>query len=398
MRKIILDRADRLQRMPPELAHLERLAGRLDKRSLQTIDLSAIDRNPDADFLPPAPSTTDLISPPDVKTLLSFTESVTRYYERRYAAGLDPEKEILPIAGRAAALYLLGLAFVDPGEMVLIPDPGPPLYRHAAAICGGGTQVYYLHDRYQYIPDCRRIAESLAGRTKLWILGYPHDPTGALADRDLITEVVRLARRHNILIAYDGTFSALADRDAQEAGLFANPHARRTGVEVFSLDYAFGLGCLGLAVLVGNREALAGVRFIAESAGLLPSRGLLEIGRWAMQHADRLCETRRRDFIESHLLLSEALDHLGWNVRYSAGLPFCWVTLPRRYSSLGFARRLLRRAGIKIAPGTIFGEQGEGYARICLLTDGDKMKAAAARLADVGRLWLRRGRRRAGEQ
>jgi len=397
MRKIILDRADRLQRMPPELAHLDRLAARWDKRSVSIIDLAGIDCSPDPDFLPPAPSVTDLTSPPDEKTWLSFAELVTRYYESRCAAGLDPQKEILPVVGRKAALHLLALAFVDPGEMVLVPDPGPPLFRHAAALCGGGMQIYCLHDRDHYIPDCRRIADGLAGKTKLWILGYPHDPTTALADRDLITEVIRLARRHNILVAQDGTFAALAGRNADEAGLFADTHARATSVEVFSFDHAFGLGQLQLAVLVGNREALAGVKFLAESTGMLPSRGVLEVGRWALQHADRLRETRRGGFIEAHRVLAEALERLGWHVRSSEGLPFCWVTLPRRYTSLGFARRLLRRTGIMIAPGTIFGEQGEGYARISLLTDLEKMKTAAARLVEFGHLWLRHKRRRSGE-
>ncbi len=393
MRRIILDRADRLHRMPPEFVNLDRLAARLDKRLIQTIDLSLIDCSLNPELKPPTPSIADLAAPPEEKTYLAFCESVARYYEARYGTALNPEKEILPVPGAATGLYLLALAFVDPGEMVLLPDPGPPVYRSAVALCGGGIQTYYLYDRSNYVPDCRTISASLAGRTKLWVLGYPHNPTTALADRDLITEVTRLARKHNILIVFDGTFSFLADSATDDAGFLANARARATGVEIVSFDHNFGLGDLRLAALVGNKEAIVGVKFLAESAGLLPSRGILKIGCWAMQYADRLIKDRRRRLNEAQAVLTEALEKPGWQVRSSGGLPFCWITLPRRFSSLGFTRRLLRRTGVKVTPGTVFGEQGEGYSRISLLTDLEKMKTAAARLVEFGSLWQKRRRR-----
>lgn len=393
MRKIILDRADRLHRMPPEFVSLDRLAARLDKRLIQTIDLSSIDRSVNAEFVPPVPSVANLTSPPDEKTYRAFGEAVARYYEARYGADLNPEKEILPVAGTAVGLYLLAMAFVDPGEMVLVPDPGLPVYRSAVALCGGGVQTYYLYDRSNYVPDCRMISASLAGRTKLWILGYPHNPTTALSDRDLVTEVIRLARKHNILIVFDGTFSWLANNEASDTGYFANARARTVGVEIVSFDHNFGLGELNLAVLAGNKEAIAGVRFLAQSGGFLPSCGILEMGLWAMQHADLLIEKRRQRFVEARTTLIDALEKPGWGARWNGGLPFCWITLPRRFSSLGFARRLMRRAGVKITPGTVFGEQGEGYARISLLTELPKMKTAASRLVEFGSMWQKRRHR-----
>jgi len=278
MRKIILDRADRLHRMPPEFTHLDRLASRLDRKLIEVIDLSRIARCLDTDPLPPAPAIEDLVSPPDEKTRQAFCAAVARHYENQYGVQLKPDTEVLPISGVAAGLYLLGLAYVDPGEMVLIPDPGPPIYRSAVALCGGGVQTYYLHDRNNYIPDCRTVTSSLAGKTKLWILGYPHNPSSALADQDLITEVTRLARRQNILIVFDGTYSLLSGCDPGEIGFFANPRARGTGVELVSLDITFGLGDLGLAVMVGNKEAVAGVRFLGETSGLLPNQATVKMG------------------------------------------------------------------------------------------------------------------------
>lgn len=396
MRKIILDRADRLQRMPPEFTSLDRLAARLDKRLIQTTDLSIIDNHLDPELDVPHPPVDDLASPPDGQTLEGFCQAVARYFEDRYGITLNPEREILPVAGTSAGLFLLGLAYVDPGEMVLLPDPGPPIYRSAAALCGGGVQTYYLHDRYNYLPDCRMISAGLAGRTKLWVLGYPHNPSTALADRDLITEVIRLSRKRDILIVFDGTFSLLADEQATDAEYLTNARARTTGVELISFDHNFGLGHLHLAALIGNREAIAGITFLAAGAGLLPNRGILGIGSWALQNADRLLARRRARFTEARAVLTDALDKLGWEARGSDNLPFCWLTLPRRFSSLGFARRLLRRTGLKIAPGTIFGEQGEGYARISLLTDPAKMKHAASRLVEFGNLWKKR-RRRTGD-
>jgi LL-diaminopimelate aminotransferase len=397
MRKIILDRADRLQRMPPELAHLDRLAARLDRKLVEIIDLSRIDRRPDMDPAPPPPKNEDVMSRLDEPTRQAFCDAVTRYYESHYGATLKPETEVLPISSVAAGLYLLGLAYVDPGEMVLVPDPGPPAYRGAVALCGGGVQTYYLYDRNNYIPDCRTITSSLAGKTKLWIMGYPHNPSAAPADQDLITEVTRLARRHNMLIVYDGTFSFLTEGAPDDTGFFANPRARGTGVEIVSFDDTFGLGDLGLSVLVGNKEAVAGVRFLGESTGLIPNRAAVKIGLWAMQNADRIIENRRRRLADAFGVLSAALETLAWKTRWNPGLPFCWVTLPRRYTSLGLARRLFRRTGVKIAPGVVYGEQGEGYARISLRSDIAKMKAAASRLVEFESAWQKRRRARARE-
>jgi LL-diaminopimelate aminotransferase len=394
VRKIILDRADRLQRMPPEFTNLDRLAARLDKRSTDIIDLATIDNGLDPDFDIPAPAVADLASSPDSKAYHRFCQRVTRYFDQVYGIALNPEQEILPVAGTSAALFLLGLAYVDPGEMVLLPDPGPPIYRSAAALCSAGIQTFYLHDRYHYLPDCRTVAAGLAGRTKLWILGYPHNPSTALADRDLITEVIRLARKRDILLVYDGTFALLADQRRHDAEFLANRRARTTGVEILSFDHNFGLGHLHLAAVIGNREAIAGMTFLAASAGLMPNSGILGLGSWAMQNAERLLRQRRKRFAESRAILTAALDELQWEARGTDGLPFCWLTLPRRFSSLGFARRLLRRTGIKIAPGTVFGEQGEGYARISLLTDPAKMKTAAGQLVEFGRLWKKRRRPR----
>jgi len=398
VRKIILDRADRLQRMPPEFTNLDRLAARLDKRLIEIIDLSIIDNHLDPELGPPTPSIDDLTSPPDGKVYQGFCQAVARYFDNRYGIALNPEREILPVAGTSAALFLLGLAYVDPGEMILLPDPGPPIYRSAAALCGGGVQTYYLHDRYNYLPDCRTISAGLAGRTKLWVLGYPHNPSTALADRDLITEVVRLSRKRDILVVFDGTFSLLASDRANDAEYLANARACATGVEIISFDHNFGLGHLHLAAVIGNREAIAGIAFLAASAGLLPNSGVLGIGSWAIQNAKRLLEYRRDRFAEAQTILTAALDQLGWEARGSEGLPFCWLTLPRRFSSLGFARRLLRRTGLKIAPGTIFGEQGEGYARVSLLTDPAKMKKVASRLVEFGNLWKKRRRRPGGSE
>ena len=197
---------------------------------------------------------------------------------------------------------------------------------------------------------------------------------------------------------YDATFSLLADNSSGETGFLANTRARGTGVEIVSFDFNFNLGHLGLAALVGNKEALAAVRFLAGTAGLLPTQGVLEIGLWAMHNADRLIENRRRQLARAWNELADALEKLQWPARWNAGVPYCWVTLPRRYSSLGFARRLLRRTGVKVAPGSVFGEQGEGYARISLTTDFSQMKTAASRLVEFGRLWQKRKRKTRGDE
>ncbi len=390
MRKIILDRADRLQRMPPEFISLDRLAARLDKKLVRIIDLTGIETGIDAESHPPAISVAEMTSAPAEQTLADFCSGVADYYFSRYGTKINPEREILPISGVNTAFYLLCLAFIDPGEIALLPDPGPPVYRSAVALSGGGAQTYYLYDRNRYIPDCRTIANSLAGRTKIWFMGYPHNPTTASADHDLINEVTRIARRHNILIVHDSSYAWLGRAAPGDNSFFVNARARATGVEVVSFDHTFGLGEQNLAVIVGNHEAITGVKFLATEAGMLPRQGVLTLGQWALKNQETLLSRRRDRIRESREILADALDKLEWPYRFGEDLPYCWLTLPRRYSSLGFTRRLLRRTGVKLTPGTVYGEQGEGYARVALVANTTKMKQAAEKLVEFGNLWQKR--------
>ncbi len=392
VRKIMLDRADRMQRIPEEFGNLDRLAARIKSSQTPVIDLSLIDCSvlPDIDL--PVISGEDVFGAAGEHEYQQFVRGIAQLYRQFYGITLDPDREVLPVTGSAVGLILLGLAYVDPGEMVLVPDPCPPTYRSAAALCGGGIQTYILHDRHHYLPDTHAIENSLVGKTKLWILGYPQNPSTALADRDAITEIVNLGRKHNILIVYDNSFSFLTNSQSPVHGFLGHPRARATGVEVFSLDRTFGLDALRLAVVVGNREAVAGISNLAQGAGLLPGRAALKVGLAVIEQAETILAVRRDVFAQARALLEDACAQVGWQTRAVDGVPYCWVAIPRRYSSLGFARRLLRRTGIKVAPGTIFGERGEGYVRIALAADLAVMRSACEKLTSFGRLGPRRHR------
>ncbi len=391
MRRIILDRADRLQRIPEDFGSMDRLAARVDAKATPIIDLSIIDCTvPSAVTFPDLPAQ-EVLTPPDRSDYQGFAQVIAGLYHERLGITLDPDREVLPLAGSAVGLFLLGLAYVDPGDMVLLPDPCPPIYRSAAALCGAGIQTHLLHDRHHYLPDTRAIEDTLVGKTKLWILGYPQNPSTALADRDAVTEIVNLGRKHNILIAFDNSFSFLVDPHTGDHGLLGHPRARSTGVEILSLDDTFGLGALHLAAVVGNREAIAGITNLAGGAGLLPGRAALRLGTEMVRRSQEILAARRTSFTEARAILQRAFDRVGWQARGVDGVPYCWVTIPRRFSSLGFARRLLRRTGIKIAPGTIFGERGEGYVRISILQDTKAMHSVADKLESFGRMRTRRG-------
>ncbi|MBI3871933.1 MAG: aminotransferase class I/II-fold pyridoxal phosphate-dependent enzyme [candidate division Zixibacteria bacterium] len=395
-RKIFLDRADRLQRLAVPSGALAQTAKRLQRRGVEVIDLSrlrgSILKDDSSGRRQSANSGGHRPASPDSVTGLH--EAVAQWYARRFGASVDPEREIVVVPNAIIGLYLLCLAFVEAGDMVLLPDPGAAFYRGAVVLCGGGVMPYHLWERNDYLPNYSGLEQGLIGRTRMMVVSYPHNPTAAAADPGILKETVGFARRRQILVAYDGAFTYAANGSYRPPSFLDATGAKGVGVELTALGANFGLPDLPLALICGNREAIAAVSFLLEVAQLPPADAMVRHGLSLLSDAEAILSRRIERLARSREILMETMTDLGWTPRSSPTAPFLWIRVPAPVGVEAFCRRVLRRAGLLLAAGTDFGERGEGYVRMTIPEEFTLAQTVCERLRRHVKLYQRRLPRR----
>ncbi len=390
--RIQLDRADRLQRMPVALdADLDRIAARMRQRAVEVFDLSQ--RIAPAAVPEQKVATVpggDPLGPADSHSMSKLTDAVARWYQDRFGVRLnaDTEVELAPNASVAAAL--IALSFIDAGDMALLPDPGPPMYRTAVILAGGGVIPYPLLERNDYLPNLSAMENGLAGRLRLLVVNYPNDPTTAMSDLNEFSEIATFGRKNNIIVLSNASFAQATSNSQRPHSLLEVRGARGSVVELLPFDDAFGMPELPLTAVAGNRDVIAALRFMLDVAGLQPSARQVMAAAAVLEHAQDMCLARMNRLQESRRIISDALSKLSWRVRSSATTPFIWAAVPTAMDMNALCRRLLRRTGIRVKPGTAFGERGEGYVRIALPEDIGTANTVAKRLGSHARLYQRR--------
>jgi len=287
-------------------------------------------------------------------------------------------------------MSLLTLAFVDTGDVALIPDPGKPLYRGAVALSGGGAVPYYLWERNDFLPSFAGIEAGMAGRTRLMVLSYPHDPTTAMADINVLHEAVTFAKRQNMLLVFDAAYTHIINGPLRPRGLLEVKGARGVGVEVFSLARNFGVANLPLTVVAGNRDAVNAVSFLSAATGLRPLRVTVRMAETLLQQGESAFTRRLERLDTSRRILVESFTEMRWTPRVSPAVPYLWLSVPATAGAEGICRRMLKRTGIRLRPGTIFGERGEGFVRAAIPDDPEIARTAADRLKRHAHLYQRK--------
>lgn len=393
-RKIVIERAERLHQIPADLfLGLERKARRATKRGLEVIDLSLV--NPDES--PPQEVVEELCRAAKMggyhryvlgSGLDEFRRDVAKWFEGKFEISLHPDLEVLPLQGVWEGLWGLPLAFVNPGEVVLLPDPCYPVYRAGAILAGAQIETMPLLARKDFLPNLQQIPEGVAHRARLLFLNYPNNPTTAMADLSFFQEVVRFARAYNVTVVHDATYSQLVEDECEAISFMQARGAKAVGIELYSLSMTHNLGGWRIGFAVGNRQLIAGLAAVRGCGYAGPAAVIQRAARRALflPPAQEGSYARRRDMVV------QGLRNLGWKVFRAKGTPFLWMRVPGRYTSLGFARRLFRRTGVLVTPGSGFGEGGEGYVRISLTVPQDRLRLALERIAEHAFIWQRRRR------
>ena len=299
-------------------------------------------------------------------------EALCAYYKKRYGAEIR-SSEITGVHGTQEGMGHLGMAMCNPGDVVLLPDPGYPIYEAGSYL--GGADVYYypLLRENDFLPVIDDIPEDILRRTKYIVLSYPSNPVGAAAPKSMYLKMIEYARTYGFFIINDMAYSDIIFDGREGFSFLALPGAKDVGVEFFSLSKSFNLTGLRLSYLIGNQSIIDalkllrsqydfGISYPAQKAAVAALTGPLDEVREQCAEYER-----RRD------ALCQGLRSIGWDVFDSQGTMFAWLPVPKGYTSLSCIETLMDTCGIVGTPGTAFGPMGEGYIRFALVKTVDEI-------------------------
>ena len=382
--------AQRLQQLPQYVfARLDELKARAREQGLDLIDLGM--GNPDGATPQPVveAAIAALQNPanhgyPPFEGTASFRRAITNWYHRRYGVNLDPDNEALPLLGSKEGLAHLAIAYIDPGDLVLVPSPAYPAHFRGPLIAGGKVHSLILKPENDWLIDLTAIPDAIAEQAKILYFNYPSNPTAATAPREFFEEIVAFARKYEILLVHDLCYAELAFDGYQPTSLLEIPGAKDISVEFHTLSKTYNMAGWRVGFVVGNSQIIQGLRTLKTNLDYGIFAALQSAAETALELPDEYLHQvqdryrRRRDF------LIQGLAELGWDVPKTKATMYVWVPCPPGKGSTDFALSVLQQTGVVVTPGNAFGVGGEGYVRISLIADCDRLQEALHRIKQAG--------------
>ena len=369
-------------------AELDKIKGLVAAQGISIIDLGI--GSPDR---PPAPHVYQALRDavdnlenygyPSSKGTLELRETIARWYQGRFGIALDPETEILVLMGSQDGLGHIPMAYLNPGDIALIPDPGYPVYKAGVILAGGQVYPLPLKEENGFLPDFNSIPDDVAERAKMMILNYPNNPVAAVADLNFFTKVVEFATKHNVLVCHDLAYSELAFDGYRPPSFLETPGAREVGIEFHSVSKTYNMAGCRLGFVVGCSdviEALTRIKSNLDYGVFLP---IQKAGVAALTGPQDIIEENVASYKRRRDLLIDGLAEAGWLVDKPKATMFVWAKIPRAYtSSEEFVKEVLSKTGVAMVPGVGFGQQGEGFVRIALVQDEALISEAVKRIRE----------------
>ena len=320
-----------------------------------------------------------------LRDLPELKQAVCDYYERRFGvSGITPSM-VQSCNGTQEGVGHLGLALLDPGDTILVPDPCYPVFEAGAKIADAKLEYYPLVAEHNYLPYVAGIDPEVADRAKYMIVSLPANPVGSVGTPEIYEEIITFAREHDLLIVHDNAYSDIVF-DGEPGGSFLQyPGALEVGVEFFSLSKSFNVTGARIGFLVGREDVVSAFAKL---------RGQIDFGMFfPIQKAAIACLNGPRDEVEAQRLkyqerrdvLCDGLEGLGWERPNAHGSMFVWAKLPGgRTDSMAFCEELMEKAGVVVTPGASFGPSGEGHVRMALVLPPDQIALAVEAIREAG--------------
>jgi len=377
--------SSRIDRLPPYLlASIPARKRELLARGVDVIDLGA----GDADLAPPEEAVEALARASREPSLqrygfglghVPFREAVSAWMERRFGLAFDPMREVVPLIGSKEGIAHLALAYLEPGDVAVVPEPGYIVYQGGTVLAGAEPHLYPLRPRTRFLVELDEIPEDVLRRTRLLYLNYPNNPTAAVAPRDYLANVVRQCRERDILLVFDNAYSELAFDGYRPPSIFEIDGAREVAVEFHSLSKSYnmtGWRCGWAVADPAIASRLAQVKTFIDTGHYMAvqAAGAAALGAW-----ERFVPANVAVFQERRDAAVAAFRAAGFDVEVPQATMYLWIPLPEGVASAEFAERLLADEGVVVLPGSGFGAGGEGFFRISFIVEPARLAEAARR-------------------
>ncbi|KIO62438.1 hypothetical protein B4064_3285 [Caldibacillus thermoamylovorans] len=316
--------------------------------------------------------------------LLELKEAVCDFYKKEYDVDVDPVREVAILFGAKAGLVELPMCLLNPGDLMLLPDPGYPDYLSGVVLAGVEYELFPLKAENHFLPDYNAISSDVLDAAKLLYLNYPNNPTGAVANLDFFNQTVKLAKKHEITVMHDFAYGAIGFDGKKPVSFLQANGAKDIGVEMYTLSKTYNMAGWRVGFAVGNPTIIEAINLIQDHlyVSLFPA---VQKAAIAALSGDQTCvkelvaryESRRNAFVD-------ACKQIGWDVTAPKGSFFAWLPVPDGFTSQSFADYLLDAADVAVAPGNGFGKYGEGFIRVGLLMDESRLFEAVQRIGNLG--------------
>ena len=382
-----IEQSDRLKAVPRYLfAEIDRMKAEVASRGIDIISLGIGD--PD---LPTFPHIIERLQRaakdprnhqyPSYEGMPAFREAVAAWYAGRFQVQLDPGREVVSLIGSKEGIAHTPLAFVNPGDVVLCPDPGYPVYGISTLFAGGRIHLMPLLEENSFLPDLGAIPAEIAKKARVMFLNYPNNPTSATAARVFFEDVVEFAGRNGILVCHDAAYTEIyLDEDDPPPSFLQTPGASEVGIEFGSLSKPYNMTGWRIGWACGNAEAIAALGKIKTNIDSGIFQAVQEAGIEALTGDQSPLSGMRKIYRSRRDLACDTFSRLGFSFQVPRATFYLWVKTPEGQTSAQFAGRILNETGVVLTPGNGFGKHGEGFFRVSLTIGDDRLREALSRI------------------
>jgi LL-diaminopimelate aminotransferase len=384
-----IEKADRIKELPPYLfAKIDQMKEEVKQKGADIIDMGVGD--PD---LPTPPHIITALQDaandpknhryPSYTGMIEFRGAVAKWYQKRFNISLDPHSEVISLIGSKEGIAHIPLAFVNPDDIVLIPDPGYPVYKTATLFAGGISCFMPLLKENHFLPDFSKIPEETLKKAKLMFLNYPNNPTAAVADRSFFEKAVEFAHQHQIVICHDAAYTEISFDGYQPPSILEIPGAKDVAIEFHSLSKTYNMTGWRIAFAVGNPEIIAALGQVKTNIDSGVAQAIQIAGITALLGDQTPLIETRNIYQERRDLLVAGLKEAGFEVDTPKATFYLWVNIPSGFTSTELTSHLLTEAAVVTTPGVGFGTSGEGYIRITLTVDKERIAEVVRRIKNL---------------
>jgi len=317
----------------------------------------------------------------------ALRQAWAQMYRRLYSVDIDPDTEVQPLMGSKEGIFHIIQAFINPGDIVLVPDPGYITYTRGTLFAGGKPYFFPLHKGNGYLPDLHKIPDEVIDRAKMIWLNYPNNPTAAVATVDFFSEVVEFARKHELLVCHDAAYTQVNYDGYQSPSILQITGAKELCVEFNTLSKSHNMAGWRVAAAIGNASAIRTLYTLKTNVDSGHFRAILDAATYAMNGDQTWLSIRNQQYQQRRDILVQRLRSMGFQVGLPKASLYVWCPVPSGWTSLDFSRDLLDKTCVSLTPGIIFGENGEGFTRISLTAPTERISEAMDRLENWMDRW-----------